>query len=163
MTVQETGYDDQGEDPLKGYAALAGTFATGVALFAVAARRRGLQLPERVPPWDLALLGTATFRASRLLSKDRVTGFLRAPFTRRQGDAKDKEVNDTARGGQARRAVGSLLSCPFCTATWIGGALTASYACAPRATRLLCAGLSAVTMADWLQYAWTRTQQSAEG
>ncbi|MFI8192315.1 DUF1360 domain-containing protein [Streptomyces sp. NPDC085946] len=161
MTVQESGYD-QGEEPLKGYAALAGTFATGIALFAVVARRRGLQLPDRIPPWDLALLGTATFKASRLLSKDKVTSFLRAPFTRRAEDGAGNEVNDTARGGEARRAVGDLVTCPFCTSAWLGGALTVTYACAPRAARLLCTGLSAVTVADWLQYAWTRTQQSVE-
>ncbi|MFH8221889.1 hypothetical protein ACH4C2_23760 [Streptomyces sp. NPDC018057] len=34
---------------------------------------------------------------------------------------------------------------------------------APRATRLVCAGLGAVTVADWLQYAWTLTEQEAEG
>ncbi|GAB2878507.1 DUF1360 domain-containing protein [Streptomyces deserti] len=167
MTEQESRYesqyDDQGEVPLKGYALLTGTFTAGIALFAVTARRRGLQLPERVPPWDLALLGTATFKGSRLLSRDKVTSFLRAPFTRRAEDAEGSEVSDTSRGGEARRAVGDLVTCPFCTSAWVAGALTVTYACAPRAARLLCAGLSAVTVADWLQYAWTRTQASTEG
>ena len=163
MAVADSGYDAEGEVPLKGYAALTGTFAAGVALFAVTARRQGVRLPDRVPPWDLALLGAATFKGSRLLSKDKVTSFLRAPFTRRAQDAPASEVNDEPRGGEGRRAVGDLVSCPFCTSAWVAAALTCSYACAPRAARLLCAGLSAVTVADWLQYAWTRTEQSAEG
>ncbi|MDG9719867.1 DUF1360 domain-containing protein [Streptomyces sp. DH24] len=154
-------YDDA-EAPLKGYAALAGTFVAGAALFTVTAWRRGLRLPDQVPPWDVALLGTATFKASRLLSRDKVTGFLRAPFTRRVGEGAGNEVTDEPRGSEARRAVGDLVTCPFCASVWVAGALTGTYACAPRAARLLAAGLTAVTMADWLQYAWTRTQATAE-
>ncbi|MEV6963143.1 DUF1360 domain-containing protein [Streptomyces sp. NPDC051207] len=155
-------YDNEAEVPVKGYAALAGTFAAGATLFTVTAWRRGLRLPDQVPPWDVALLGTATFKASRLLSRDKVTSFLRAPFTRRAEDGAAGEVTDESRGGEARRAVGDLVTCPFCTSVWVAAALTGTYACAPRAARMLAAGLTAVTMADWLQYAWTRTQASVE-
>jgi hypothetical protein len=163
MTVEDPRYDDAGEVPLGGYALLATTFSAGTALFAVVARRRGLRLPERVPPWDVALLGTATFKASRLLSKDKVTSFLRAPFTRRESGSTANEVMDEPRGSGVRRAVGDLLSCPFCTSAWVAGALVCSYVSAPRATRVTCAGLSAVTVADWLQYAWSATAEAAEG
>jgi hypothetical protein len=161
MTVDDQRYDDGGV-PLGGYAVLATTFSTGAALFAVVARRRGLTLPERVPPWDVALLGAATFKASRLLSKDKVTSFLRAPFTRRESGSTANEVMDEPRGSGVRRAVGDLLTCPFCTSAWVAGALVCSYASVPRATRLVCAGLSAVTVADWLQYAWSATAEAAE-
>ncbi|GGY99875.1 DUF1360 domain-containing protein [Streptomyces poonensis] len=160
MTASDRPYDDQDEVPLKGYAVLAATFATGVTLFAVTARRRGVRLPERVPPWDLALLGTATFKASRLLTKDKITSFLRAPFTRRETDGTAGEVQDQPRGVGLRRAVGDLVACPFCTSAWVAGTLVGGYAVAPRAARLVCAGLSAVTMADFLQYAWTWTEQT---
>lgn len=163
MAATERSYDEQGEAPLGGYAALTAVFATGAALFAVTARRRGVRLPDRVPPWDVVLLGGATFKASRLLTKDKVTGFLRAPFTRRTGDLPAGEVMDEPRGTGVRRAVGDLVSCPFCTSVWTAGALTAGYVCAPRAARLVCAGLGAVTLADWLQYAWSLTEQKAEG
>ncbi|CAL9648690.1 DUF1360 domain-containing protein [Streptomyces sp. Tu 3180] len=162
MTAQESDYDEGGT-PLGGYAALATTFAASVALFTVVARRRGVRLPDTVPPWDLVLLATATFRGSRLLSKDKITSFLRAPFTRREREAEAGEVMDEPRGNGARRAVGDLVSCPFCTSAWVAGGLVCTYACAPRAARLLCAGLTAVTAADWLQYAWSRTEQSAQG
>jgi hypothetical protein len=163
MTTDQHSYDAQDEAPLAGYAALAGTFATGAALFTVAARTRGVRLPDRVPPWDVALLGTATFKASRLLTKDKITSFLRAPFTRRAEEGAASEVNDAPRGRGARRAVGELVSCPFCTAAWVAAALIGGYAVAPRPARLVCAGLSAVTVADWLQYAWTWTEQKSEG
>ncbi|GAA3506311.1 DUF1360 domain-containing protein [Streptomyces prasinosporus] len=162
MTARESDYDE-GETPLGGYAALATTFATGVGLFAAVARRRGVRLPDTVPPWDLFLLATATFKGSRLLSKDKITSFLRAPFTRRERAAEAGEVMDAPRGNGARRAVGDLVSCPFCTSAWVAAGLVGTYACAPRAARLLCAGLTAVTAADWLQYAWSRTEQSAQG
>ncbi|MGW0812997.1 DUF1360 domain-containing protein [Streptomyces viridiviolaceus] len=163
MTDGERRYDDGDETPLAGYAALATAFAVGAGLFTAVARRRGLRLPDAVPPWDVALLGTATFKASRLLSKDKVTSFLRAPFTRRERDSDAGEVMDAPRGDGLRRAVGDLVTCPFCTSAWVGGALVGTYACAPRAARLLSAGLSAVTLSDWLQYAWSLTEQKAEG
>jgi len=163
VTVDTPRYDDAGDVPLAGYALLATAFTAGVALFTVVARRRGVRLPQTVPPWDVALLGTATFKASRLLSKDRITSFLRAPFTRRESEDTASEVMDRPRGTGARRAVGDLVSCPFCTSAWVAGALVCCYVSAPRATRLVCAGLGAVTVADLLQYAWSWTAQSAEG
>ncbi|MER6978696.1 DUF1360 domain-containing protein [Streptomyces carpinensis] len=162
MTAAERSYD-QGKVPIAGYAALAATFSTGAALFAVVARRRGVHLPDRVPPWDVALLGAATFKASRLLTKDKVTSFLRAPFTRRTDEIPAGEVMDEPRGEGVRRAVGDLVSCPFCTSVWVAGALVGGYVCVPRAARLVCAGLGAVTVGDWLQFAWSFTEQKAEG
>ncbi|MER5294808.1 DUF1360 domain-containing protein [Streptomyces pharetrae] len=156
-------YDEQGEVPLTSYAGVAGVFAASAVTYALVFRRLGRQVPERVPPWDVALLGTATFKAARLLTRDKVTSFLRAPFTRRAGEGGGSEVSDVPRGGTARQAVGSLVSCPFCMAAWVAAGLTAYYAWAPRPARLVCAGLSAVTVADWLQYAWTGTREAVDG
>jgi hypothetical protein len=166
MTADAARYEDRVDDqdtvPLGGYAVLTAAFTVGAAVFTGVARRQGVRLPQRVPPWDVALLGTATYKASRLLSRDRITSFVRAPFTRRRSDALAGEVLDEPRGSGVRRAVGDLVSCPFCTSVWVAGALVGAYAWTPRATRLVCAGLGAVTMADWLQYAWTWTQQTTE-
>jgi hypothetical protein len=162
MTTDAARYDDQGEVPLAGYAALASVFAAGAGTFAALARRRGVRLPQEVPPWDVVLLGAAAYKASRLLTRDKVTSFLRAPFTRRAGQGEAGEVMDEPRGSGVRRAVGDLLACPFCTSAWAAGTLVCAYAAQPRLTRLVCGGLGAVTVADWLQYAWTWTQQSAE-
>ncbi|CAL9366053.1 hypothetical protein SUDANB15_00752 [Streptomyces sp. enrichment culture] len=162
MTAQGSGHDG-GEAPPGGYAALATTFAAGVGLSAVVVRLRGVRLPGTVPPWDLVLPATATLKGSRPPSKDRITSFLRAPFTRRERGAGAGEVMDASRRNGARRAVGDLVTCPSCTSAWVTGGLVGHHACAPRAARLLCAGLTAVTAADRLQYAWSRTEQSAEG
>ncbi|MFD7465026.1 DUF1360 domain-containing protein [Streptomyces tendae] len=164
MTDLEQRYADgeETQTPLGGYAALATTFAATAGAFAVTAWRRGVRLPDTVPAWDVALLGTATFKASRLLTKDKVTSFLRAPFTRREREGNANEVMDAGRGTGLRRAVGDLISCPFCTSTWVAGGLVGTYAVAPRAARLVCAGLSAVVVSDWLQYAWSLTAQKVE-
>ncbi|QIJ61276.1 DUF1360 domain-containing protein [Streptomyces sp. JB150] len=161
--MEDRRYDDEGGVPLAGYAGIASGFVLGVAAYATVFRRTGRRVPERVPPWDVLLLGTATFKVARVLTKGKVTGFLRAPFTRRVEEGHAGEVMDEPRGGPARRALGDLVSCPFCVATWAAAGLTGYYAWAPRPARLVCAGLSAVTVADWLQYAWTGTQQAVEG
>ncbi|KAF4411098.1 MULTISPECIES: DUF1360 domain-containing protein [Streptomyces] len=163
MTIDSRRYDSRDDVPLRGYAALAATFGAGVALFSAVAHRRGIKLPERVPPWDVLLLGTATYKASRLLTKDKITSFVRAPFTRREEDTSAGEVMDEPRGNGLRLAVGDLVSCPFCTSAWVAGALVGSYVVQPRAARLVGTGLTVVTVADWLQYAWTLTQQKAGG
>ncbi|MBL1108541.1 DUF1360 domain-containing protein [Streptomyces sp. 5-8] len=163
MTTDAARYDDRGEVPLGGYAALASVFAAGAGTFALLARRRGVRLPQDVPPWDVALLGAATYKTSRLLAKDKITSFVRAPFTRRADEGEASEVMDEPRGSGFRRAVGDLVSCPFCVAAWTAGALVCSYAAAPRLTRLVCGGFGALTVADWLQYAWTATQETVEG
>ncbi|MEU3034888.1 DUF1360 domain-containing protein [Streptomyces griseoaurantiacus] len=156
-------YDARERVPLAGYATVAGVFCASLTAFTLIVRRRGVTLPERVPPWDLLLLGAATYKTSRLLTKDKITSFLRAPFTRREEDTTAGEVMDEPRGSGLRLAVGDLLACPFCAGAWTAGGLMATYAVAPRAARLVCAGFGAMTLADWLQYAWTWTQEKAEG
>ncbi|WP_395572255.1 DUF1360 domain-containing protein [Streptomyces sp. BK79] len=163
MADGERRHDEAEDTPLGGYAALVTLFTASTGAFAVTVRRRGLRLPDTVPAWDVALLGAATFKASRLLTKDKVTGFLRAPFTRRERAGEGSEVRDAPRGTGLRRAVGDLVSCPFCTSAWVAGGLVGTYAVAPRAARLVCAGLSAVVVSDWLQYAWSATERKAEG
>ncbi|MEE1940251.1 DUF1360 domain-containing protein [Streptomyces sp. TRM 70361] len=155
-------YSEGGEVSLRGLVTLAGVYASGIGVFAWRTRASGRQLPERVPPLDLLLMGVATYRSSRLLTKDKVTSFLRAPFTRRAGSLHGAEVMDEPRGHGLHRSVGELLACPFCVAMWVASGLTMGYVAAPRATRLVVSCLSTVAFSDWLQYAWSLTQQKAE-
>ncbi|MFF1449685.1 DUF1360 domain-containing protein [Streptomyces sp. NPDC058274] len=131
---------------------------------ALSLRRSGRPLPPGIPPWDLLVLGTATYKISRLVTKGKVTSFLRAPFTRRQEAAGGSEVADEPRRrGTVGQAIGELLCCPFCASTWTATGLVCGYVAAPRAVRLAAAGLSAVVISDWLQYAWSFTQQQVDG
>jgi hypothetical protein len=80
-------FDDYkgGEDmPLAGYAGLLGVFGAAlVGVLRTARRIDGSAHTEapRTRLGDLLLLGVATHKLARLLSKDRVTSPLRAPFT----------------------------------------------------------------------------------
>ena len=67
--------------PLGAYAGLAtvyaGLFGGGLA----AAVRNGRELPRSVSAGDIVLYGVATHRLSRLVSREKVARFVRAPFT----------------------------------------------------------------------------------
>jgi hypothetical protein len=148
------------ERPLGGYAALTSVFLSAAAGFATWLARSGRQLPERVAAPDIALLGVATHKASRLLAKDRVTSAVRAPFTDFQEDGGPSEVEERARGTGLRRAVGELLVCPFCLGLWIAAAFTAGLIVAPRQTRWLASVLVIVTGADVLQIAYVKLEHT---
>lgn len=153
---------DADPERLAGYAALMALYGVGITAFGLALRRSGRRLPATIPPGDVALLGVATFKLSRLLSRSSVAGVVRAPFTRRKGRLKGPEVQDAPRGGGMRRSVGELLTCPFCVAQWIGTALAGAYVVAPDATRMASATLSAVAVADVLQYAHAALQDAVD-
>jgi Protein of unknown function (DUF1360) len=100
------------------------------------------------------LVGIASHKLSRLIAKDKVTSFVRAPFTRFQGSGGPGEVEEEPCGQGMRLAVGELLVCPYCLAQWVAGALTLGPSGAPRLTRLVSAMLVARTLSDFLQLAY---------
>lgn len=124
-------------------------------------RAVGATLPERWGLGDTVLLVTATFKASRLLSKDAVTSPLRAPFTHYEEPAGDGELNESVRGRGARHSVGELLTCPFCLAVWVATGLSAGLVFAPRITRLAETVLTAVAGADGLQLVYDAGKKMA--
>jgi hypothetical protein len=151
------GYADEPR-PLGGYAVLMGifgAFATGAAL---AVRRSRGGVPDRVAPGDLVLAGIASHKAARLASRDLVTSWLRAPFTRFREESEHSEVEEDPRGEGVRRAVGELLTCPFCMDMWMASAFTAGLMTAPRATRALATPLVVYAIADTAQLAWAKAR-----
>jgi hypothetical protein len=126
--------------------------------FAAWFRSSGRELPERIAPADLALLTVASHKAARMITRDRVTSVVRAPFTRFQGDAGPGEVDEAARGRGLRRAIGELLVCPYCLGMWAAAALTASLLVFPRFTRWLCTVLAAFFGSEMLQLAYARAE-----
>lgn len=135
---------------LGGYATLATVFSTGLAVLIVSLARER-KLPSRWTMGDLVLAGIATGRLARIVTRDRVAMPLRAPFTDYEGPAGAGEVNEKPRGRGVRRAIGSLLTCPYCAAPWLATALLASLVVRPRATRFLEAILVASSIADFAQ------------
>src|SRR5579871_960864 len=122
--------------PFRTYAALTTVLNAGFAGALIAAKRSD-RLPAGVSAQDVVLIGTASHKLSRLIAKDRVTSFLRAPFTAYQGRGGPAEVEERARGEGVRRAFGELLICPYCLGLWTSGAFHVGLLFAPRATRVL--------------------------
>jgi hypothetical protein len=141
------------ERPLGSYAILTGAY-TGLAGGLIALRARRHQLPERPTTGDLLLVGIATHKLSRLLAKDKVTSFIRAPFTRYQEPSGQGEVEEEPYGHGLHLAVGELLVCPYCLAQWVATALTLGLIGAPRLTRLISSVFLAHTISDFLQIAY---------
>jgi hypothetical protein len=156
MHGELSGYAPPGEDrPLGPYAALITVFNIGLT-GALAALRR--DLPDRTSAGDLALLTVATHKLSRVIAKDKVTSPVRAPFVRYEEDAGPSEVSESPRGTGFRKAVGELISCPFCIAQWIAAAGLLGLAIAPRPTRFLASLFTIVSGADFLQIAYKAAQ-----
>lgn len=142
------GYSDE-HRPLGSYAMLAGVFNAAFATALVTAHRSG-RLDE-LKGGDVVLAAFATQRLSRLLAKDKVTSFLRAPFTRYQGESGPGEVSETPRGTGLRMAVGELVSCPYCMGQWISAGFTLGLMAAPRPTRAIAGTYAVLGLANFLQ------------
>jgi hypothetical protein len=151
------GYADE-ERPFAEYALLAAVF-NGTFAALVAARRS--DLPERYSLTDLVLTGVATHKLSRVLAKDRVTSFLRAPFTRFREPEGHGEVSEEPRGTGLRRALGELLICPYCIGLWVSGGLSLGLVHAPRVTRLASLTLSSLALSDALQLAYRAAEDAS--
>lgn len=154
-------YAPGGDRPLAGYAALMGLYGAAVTAGTVALRRRGRPLPE-VRAFDVALIGVATHKLARRMSKDSVTSPLRAPFTRYEGVAGPAELQEKVRGSGLRKAVGELITCPFCLSQWVATGFVFGLLTAPRATRWAASVLASLALADFLQFAYAWAEQQAQ-
>jgi hypothetical protein len=154
-----SGYKGGEEMPLAGYATLVGVYNAALAGGLLVAKQSERDLPERASYSDLLLLGVATHKLGRIITKDWVTSPLRAPFTEYQESAGGGEVSEKSRGEGLQRAVGDLLTCPWCIAPWVASALAFSFVFKPRTTRFLCSIFAAVTISDFLQHAYNAVKE----
>jgi Protein of unknown function (DUF1360) len=148
--------------PLGAYAATSTAFNAAFAGALAAAARTG-RLPERVDAGDLVLIGIASHKLSRMVAKDRITAFLRAPFTEYQQPGGPGEVEERARGRGLRRTVGELLACPYCLSLWSSAGLHLGVLFAPRVTRVVASTFSALTLADFLHIAYKAAERKGLG
>ena len=147
------GYKGGEEMPLAGYAALLGIYNAAFLALLLAARNSDDGLPERISFPDLLLLGVATHKLSRVIAKDRVTSPLRAPFTEYVEAAGESEIKEKVRGRGMQRAVGDLLTCPWCVSPWVAAGLAFGMVFKPRATRIIAGVFAAATVSDFLHRA----------
>src|ERR1043165_2886478 len=116
---QRNAGDARRDLPTKDYAALVTIFNGALATALLVQKCSKEPLPERVEPKDIVLFALATQKLSRVITKDKVTTAFRAPFTEVEGKGGAGELEERPKGRGLRRAVGELLTCPFCIGTWI--------------------------------------------
>jgi hypothetical protein len=148
-------YSPKESMPLEWYAATTVVFNALLAAGVLSASERGRERDGSIGTRDLVMMGMATHKLARTVSRDSVTSFVRAPFTRYREDLGYGEVSERVRyeGGVAQ-VVGELLSCSYCLSAWTGLGFLWGLSRFPRATRLLMGYFSAVTMADFLHVAY---------
>jgi hypothetical protein len=152
------GYSPSEERPLGSYFLVSAAFGVALAGTLAVAKRSGREL-DRPGALDIVLAGLATQKVSRLLAKDKVTSFLRAPFTRFEEPSGHGELSEEPRSSGIRYAIGELLVCPYCLAQWVAGGFAVGWVYAPRTTRLLAAMWAAASVADGAQIAYSAAEQ----
>ncbi len=149
--------------PFLAYLGFMGVFGSLIAAALAVAKRQERELPERVPAEQLLLVGAASHKVSRLLSKDKVTSPLRAPFTELEGKGGPAEFEESSRGTGVRKAIGELLVCPFCLGLWVIAAFSVGLLFAPRATRFVASMFAALAISDFLQIAYKAAEEKGLG
>ena len=139
--------DNRTPAPHGAYATIMGTFAAGLAGAGLLSRLLG-QEPRENTALDLVVLGAATFKAARTISRDEVASFIREPFVEGEAHEGGEEPVET---GDLRQAIGELVTCSRCIGTWVAGGLTATQLISPRFGRLLTWSLAAAGANDFLQ------------
>jgi len=153
----EEGYGRE-DGALRGYAPLLAAFGAAVGAVSLAIWKSGRR-PSTLTPFEFACLALATHKVSRLVATDAVTSPLRAPFTEFHGSAGDAELEEEVTGTGLRKAVGELITCPFCIAPWAAATFLTGHTLAPTLTRATTSALSAVAISDFLQVGYAAAQQ----
>ena len=133
--------------PYGAYATIMGAFVGGLAVAGALARSLDRD-PRENTTLDLAVLGMATFKAARTITRDEVTSFIRDPFVEGEAHEGGEQAVDT---GDMRQALGELVTCSRCIGTWVAAGLAATQIVAPRFGRLLTWTLATAALNDWLQ------------
>ena len=150
-----------GQRPLAAYSALSAAWLAAFTGSLLAARVAGKQLPQRYTLGDIVIAGVASHKISRMISRDKITSFARAPFMRYRGPGGKGEVREDPRGEGLRLAIGELLNCPYCLDHWVASAYGVGLVAAPRATRLVGFVATAETIADYMQLGYRTVHDRA--
>ena len=130
------------------YATLSAGYGALLGALLIAVRDHG---DEPLRQDELPILGLATFALAKLVTKEKVETWVRAPFVEEapDGDRRPK-------GDGLRYAVGELLSCSRCMGSWSALGLVALRTLRPREARIVTAVLATSAVNDWLQAGFSR-------
>jgi hypothetical protein len=149
------------EVPLGSYVALMGAYSLFFgSLFVIATRRqRELRKPSGS---DLAFLTIGAYKLSRIVTMSFIGSPLRAPFAKRGQSLKGGEVQDQSRGQGLQKAVGNLVTCPFCFNVWSTTLFSFGYTFAPRLTVQAARILSMAAAGDVLHHGYRTLREKSE-
>ena len=125
--------------PTERHVHFGGLVAVFWGLFGLFLARNRPKLPERLPTSDILRIALATHKMSRLIAKDEVTEFIRAPFT------EDPEGTEPKRRGLPH-AVGTMITCPYCVGLWVASGFSYAHVIA----------LRSVDTSDFMTADWSR-------
>jgi hypothetical protein len=146
------------ETPLKSYIAL-------MSIYAAATLARELTLaktkaPARSPKLaEFLLLTLGAYKLSRVVTLSFVVSPVRAPFTKRGKKLSAGEVQDEPRGEGLQKAIGDLVTCPFCFNIWAASALFTAFSFWPKPTLRLASILTAAAVGDYMHLAFKHTRE----
>lgn len=135
--------------PLGGLLGIIGAYLAFVAVGSAWVTRKG-RWPKRLRLDDLTLGVVATHKLSMILARDTIASPVRAPFTTFEGPAGEGRLKEAVRGTGWRKALGELLTCPFCLSQWVATLWAFAFLLFPRPTRMAAAVLTTTTGASWL-------------
>lgn len=121
----------------------------------LAARRRDDPAPAQ--PGELVLYGAATAGLARLLSKEKVTEWIRSPFVETPADGECRP-----RGTGPRYVVGELLNCTRCLGSWSALSLIGLRAAAPRPAQVAATLLALSYVNNLLQARLAEQQEKSD-
>ncbi len=136
------------------YATLTAGYGALLGALLVASRDNG----ERpIAEAELPAIALATFALSKLIAKEKVDSWVRAPFVEElpSGERRPK-------GRRLRYATGELLSCTRCMGAWSALGLVALRVARPREARVLTAVLATTALNDWMQAGFTWVCRQAD-
>jgi hypothetical protein len=138
--------NDTPRPPVVEYGAVLGTFVAVLAGAAAVERALG-RASTPSSALDLALLGAASFKTARVISRERLGSVVRQPFV------EDVQAGETLKpaGHGMQQAIGELVTCTRCVGTWAAAGLLTTQVLTPRFGRLLTFTLAAGTANDFLQ------------
>lgn len=158
---QQAAYAGDRDRPLRGYVITLAAYTGMVGVIAAGTRLTRRPVPDGFTLSEIALTAAATHKLSRLLSKDSVTSPLRAPFATYQRRGGPAELTEEARGQGVRKAVGELVTCPFCISVWVATGFAAGLIYLPKTTRITIGTLAALAGADALQFGYARLESAS--
>ncbi len=153
--------DYSSEDvPLGSYAVLMGSYAAVFGgLYFLSTKLRDKPQPPRGA--DLALIAVASYKLSRVVTMSFIGAPIRAPFTERGESLKGGEIQDESRGHGLQKAVGNLLTCPFCFNVWATTAFSFGYRFAPRVTLQAAEILTIAAIGDVLHFGFRNMREKS--